>query len=51
MDRDVDLRTVSFERFIYRVINQLLHHMMEPGAIVRVTNIHAWALPNRLQAL
>ena len=45
-----DLVAIAFKGFIDRVIDELLHHVMQAGAIVGIANVHARTLAYRVQA-
>ena len=51
MNDNIDSRAVAGQRFIDRVIDYLKHHMVETGAIIRITNVHTWPLTDRIQPL
>lgn len=42
-------RGMSCQRFIDRIVHDLVDHMMQAGAVIRVTDIHAGALTNSIQ--
>jgi len=46
---DLDLRAMSCERFIDRVIDNLEYHVMQAGAVIRIPDVHARALAYRVQ--
>ena len=48
MDLDVHSVRVSGQSLINSVVDDFVHHMVQSGAIIRVTNIHARALANCL---
>jgi hypothetical protein len=50
MNRDADFRTEAGERFVDRVIDNLVNEMMQPGR-PRGADVHRRALANRLEAL
>ena len=50
MDRDHDLVAIAGERLVHRVVYDLEHHVVQAGAVGRITDVHAGALANRLQA-
>ena len=51
VDRHRDFGAVPCERFVDGIVDGLEHHMMEPGAVVGVTDIHAGPFSHGLQAL
>ena len=51
MDDDFDGGAVPGEGLIDRVIDNFLHHMVQSRTVVRIADVHAGALANRLQAL
>ncbi len=50
VNRDVDFATVAGERFVDGVVDGLEHHVVQTGAVVRVSNVHARSLSDRVQA-
>jgi hypothetical protein len=48
---DVDLVTMTGEGFVYGVIDDLEHHVMQAGTVIGVTDVHSRALSHRVQAL
>ena len=51
MNNHLDIGTITFLRLVNRIIHQLLHHVMQAGSIVRISNVHAGAFSNRSQSL
>ena len=51
VDDNVYLATMPRQRFVDRVVHQLEHHMVQPGAIICIPDVHPRALPHRIQAL
>ena len=51
MNHHIYLGAVARQSLIDRVINELKNHVMQPGAIVCVADVHTRALPNSVQAL
>ena len=51
MNNDPDFATVTGQRLVDGVIHQLEHHMMQPRAVIGITDIHAGALAYGIQAL
>ncbi len=51
VDDDVDARAVAGLRLVHRVVDDLEDHVVEPGRVVGVPDVHARALAHRLQAL
>ena len=49
MNRDVDFRAEAGERFVDRVVDDLVNEMMQPGR-PRGADVHRRALANRLKA-
>jgi uncharacterized protein YndB with AHSA1/START domain len=50
MNHHVYLATVPGQRLVNTVIDQLKHHVVQAGAIIRIANVHAWALAHRIEA-
>ena len=50
VNRHVNSIAMPCQRLINRVIHQLLHHMMQAGAIFGVTNVHTRTLTHRIEA-
>ncbi len=42
-------RGMSCQRFVDRIVHDLVDHMMQAGAVIRVADIHAGALANGIQ--
>ena len=51
MDRDLEIGTESTEVLIHGIVDNFPHKMVEPRAIVNVSNVHARALANSIEAL
>ena len=51
MNDDIDFVAVAGECFVDRIVDQLLHHVMQPGPVVRVADVHPGTFANGLQAL
>src|SRR5690554_1634016 len=51
VDSNPDLVTVPCKRFINGVIHHLEYHVVQTGAIVSITNIHARSFAYRIQPL
>src|SRR5438874_8961953 len=47
----VDAVGIARERLVDRVVDNLVHHVVQPGAVVRVTNIHAGPLAYGIETL
>ncbi|GGA38111.1 hypothetical protein GCM10011499_04360 [Pelagibacterium lentulum] len=39
------------QRLVYGVIDNLIDHMVQPGAVIGIPDIHARALPDRIKTL
>ena len=50
VEGDGDKRGMSCQRFVDRIVHDLVDHMMQAGAVIRVTDIHAGTLANSIQA-
>ena len=50
VDGDDNTVTVAGQGLVYRVVDDLEHHVVEAGAIVGIADVHAGAFANRLQA-
>jgi hypothetical protein len=50
VDRDLDARTISGQMLIDGVIEHLKDTVMETS-LIGITDVHAWALTNRLETL
>jgi hypothetical protein len=50
MDYDLDVVAVAGKRFIDRIVEHLEHHVMQPGAVGRVADVHPGTLPHRVEA-
>ena len=44
-----DVVAMPGKRLINRIVDDLKHHVVQPGAIVRIADIHTRTLANRLQ--
>ena len=51
VDDDLDVVAESGERFVDRVVQHLEHHVVQAGAVGRVSDVHAGALAHGLEAL
>ena len=51
IERDHDLRGVAGERLVDRIVDDLVDHVMQAGAVVGVADVHARALAHRIEAL
>ena len=51
MNSDDDVITMSRQRLIDRVIDDLEHHMMQACSIGGIADVHAWTLTHSLKAL
>ena len=51
MDRDDDVVAVAGQRLVDRVVDHLEHHVVQPGAVLRVADVHARTLAHGLQPL
>ena len=51
MNHDIDAATVPCERLIDRVIHQFEHHMVQPGTVIRIADIHTGPFAHGVQAL
>ena len=49
MQGDGNFGAIIGQGFIDGIIDNLEHHVMEAGAIVGITNVHAWAFTYRIQ--
>ena len=47
----VDAVAEAGERFVDGVVDDLVDHVVKPGAVIGVADVHAGALANRLEAL
>src|SRR4051794_6473501 len=50
VDDHVDLRTMTGERLVDRVVYNLEDHVVQAGSIVGITDIHARTFANGIQA-
>jgi len=50
MDGDLHFIAVSGEGLIDRVVDQLLHHVVQSRAILGITDVHSRPLPNSIKA-
>ena len=48
---DLDVVAITGERFVDRVVQHLEHHVVQAGAVGRVSDVHAGALAHGLEAL
>ena len=51
IERDGDLRGVAGERLVDRVVDDLVDHVMQAGAVIGVADIHAGTLAHGVEAL
>ncbi len=51
VDHDLDVVAVTGERLVDRVVEHLEHHVVQPGAIGRVADVHPRALADGVEAL
>ena len=51
VDRNDDAIGVTGERFINGVVDDLVHHVMQPGDVIGVADIHALTLANGIESL
>jgi hypothetical protein len=51
VDRDVDAITEAGQRLVDGVVDDLVHHVVQTGAVVRVPDVHAGALADGFEAL
>ncbi len=51
VDGDIDAVAMAGERFVDRVVEHFIDHVMETRAVIRVADIHAGAFAHGLQAL
>ncbi len=51
MDRDDDVVAMPGQRLVDRVVDHLEHHVVQPGAVVCVTDVHPRTLAHGLQSL
>ena len=51
MDRDRNIRAMTGQGFVDRVIDDLENHVMETGAVVGVADVHSGAFPDGFEAL
>ncbi len=51
VDRDDDVVAMPGKRLVDRVVDHLEHHVVQPGAVVRIADVHARTLAHRLQSL
>ncbi len=51
MDGDDNFITMPGKRLVDGVINHLKHHMVQPGPIGSIPDIHSRAFPDRFQPL
>jgi len=51
MNDHTHLGAMASQRFIDGVVDQLKHHMVQPGAIIRVTDVHTRPLAYGIQPL
>jgi hypothetical protein len=51
VDDDVDVRAVAGQRLVDRVVDHLVHQVMQAGAVIGVADVHAGALADALEPL
>ena len=51
MDRDGDAIRVTGQRFVDRVVDDLVHHVMEAGDVIGVADVHARTLAHCVESL
>ncbi len=51
VDDDLDVVAVPRQRLVDRVVHDLEHHVVQPGAVGRVPDVHAGALAHRIESL
>ena len=51
MQRDSDFVSVTGEGFVDRVVDNLINHVVETGAVISVANVHAGPFAHRFEAL
>ena len=49
VEHHVDLVAVASQRLVDRIVDQLLHHVVEAGPVVGVAYVHARALADRVE--
>ncbi len=50
VDDDLDVVAIAGESLVDRIVDDLEHHMVEPGSIRGVTDVHTRPLANGLEA-
>ena len=50
MDDDIDLVAVAGQRLVDGVVDELLDHVMKPGAVVGVADVHSRSFANGFKA-
>src|SRR6185437_13458146 len=51
VDDDLDVVAIARERLVDRVVEHLEHHVVQPGAVGRVTDVHPRPFTNGVEAL
>src|SRR5215471_4376512 len=51
IERDQDLLGIAGERLVDRIVDDLIDHMMQAGAVIGVTDVHARTLAHGVEAL
>src|SRR5690606_16400584 len=51
VDDDRDVGAVAGQGLVDRVVDDLEHHVVEAGAVVRVADVHPWAFTDRVESL
>jgi hypothetical protein len=50
MDNDSNFFTIAGEGFVDSVVHNLEYHMVQTGAVIRITDVHPWAFTHRVQS-
>ena len=51
IEHDVDARGVACQRFVDRVVDDLVHHVVQARAVIGVADIHARTLADGIEPL
>src|SRR5262249_19671799 len=51
VEHDLDAACMTSQRLVDRVVDDFVDHVMQAGAVIGVTDIHAWPLANGIKAL
>jgi hypothetical protein len=51
VDGDCNFLAVACERFVDRVIDDFENHVVEPGAVIGIPDIHAWPFAYSFETL